>query len=854
VTPGGTSGPRAPDVETRVRDLHARGVAMTAAARPAAGARLHRAGLRLLGWPGPVLDAALAARLLISLAFAESELGRTDLGLELLADAERVVAGDDLGVLLQQRGLLLLRTGRTAEVLPLLDAAVPLLAAPEHATVLMRTLLNRGVLLFASGRIEAARADLRRARDLALAAGAALVVAKAVHNLGVCELLAGDIPAALSAYAEAERGYRSAGPGWLPHISRERASVLLAAGLASEAGAELDSAIVEFRRHRLSHELAEAELARAQAALMAGELAAARRWAGAARRRFHRRGNQAWAALAELSQLRASWDEPAGRHPARGLAGTANELAGRLRKLGLADDAALADWLGVRALLAAGQVARARELAAELPPVRSGVPVENRLLHRLAAAELAAADGQRGAAFRQLRAGLATLQEHRSLLGSADLQAGTAALGLQLARTGLLAALQDGSPRLVYAWSERARAQAFRVRPVRPPADREVAEAVAELRALRGQAREAELAGDRDPAALRRCAELERWITRRNWQLRGSGQASAAASFDELSAALGERTLVSLMGRGDRLVALVLRGGTARMVPLGAYELAAEAQRRLLSDLDALAGRRLPERMAAVVHASLRRQVGTLSDELLAPLRPHLSGGELVLVPTMALTALPWGLLPDLRGRPVTVAPSATTWLTATRARRPRPVGDREPSVPLLVAGPGLTHAAPEVERLAGIYPGARRLAGGEATVPAALTALDGVRVAHFATHGHHDRENVLFSRLDLADGPLMAYDLQQLAAPPEQVILSACDVGRAVVRPGDELLGFTAALLYAGTAGVVSAVTRVPDEDAVRVMTGFHRLLAAGTSPAAALAAAAEREALSSFVCFGSG
>ena len=192
----------------RARELHARGVAATAAARPAAGAGLHQAGLRLLGWPGPLPDpehAGLAARLLVSLAFAESELGRTDLGLELLAGAERLVLPADLGVLLQQRGLLLMRTGRTAEVLPLLDAAVPLLSGPEHAAVLTRTLLNRGLLHSASGRIGPAREDLRRCRQLAEASGSALMVAKAVHNLGVCELLAGDIPAALQAYAEAER-------------------------------------------------------------------------------------------------------------------------------------------------------------------------------------------------------------------------------------------------------------------------------------------------------------------------------------------------------------------------------------------------------------------------------------------------------------------------------------------------------------------------------------------------------------------------------------------------------------------------------------------------------------------------
>src|SRR5262249_56794173 len=111
------------------------------------------------------------------------------------------------------------------------------------------------------------------------------------------------------------------------------------------------------------------------------------------------------------------------------------------------------------------------------------------------------------------------------------------------------------------------------------------------------------------------------------------------------------------------------------------------------------------------------------------------------------------------------------------RRRRPRPGPGAGPpaGAPVRGAGPGLAHAEPEVTGLAGIYPGARVLTGGRATVAAALAALDGVPVAHFATHGHHDRENVLFSRLDLADGPLMAYDVPQLAGPPQQGILSPC-------------------------------------------------------------------------------
>jgi hypothetical protein len=70
--------------------------------------------------------------------------------------------------------------------------------------------------------------------------------------------------------------------------------------------------------------------------------------------------------------------------------------------------------------------------------------------------------------------------------------------------------------------------------------------------------------------------------------------------------------------------------------------------------------------------------------------------------------------------------------------------------------------------------------------------------------------------------------------------VLSACDVGRTEVRPGDEILGFTAALLHLGTATVISSVSRVDDETALAIMTAYHQALSAGVRPAEALARAA--------------
>jgi hypothetical protein len=352
-----------------------------------------------------------------------------------------------------------------------------------------------------------------------------------------------------------------------------------------------------------------------------------------------------------------------------------------------------------------------------------------------------------------------------------------------------------------------------------------------------------------------RRAELQRDIRERSWQASGLGEATALASLAQVGAALDEsgQTLICILARDGRMHALVMRRGSVRLVGLGDSETAAEAARRLKADLDTLAGRRLPDRLRAVITESIRHQTQVLTAEIIAPLRPDLGEDGVVLVPAATLAAIPWSLLPDLRGRPVTVCPSASSWLAAWRRGQATLAGTR-PGPPVLIAGPDLQHADREVTDIAAVYPGAHPLLAQTATVSSALRALDGAPLAHLAAHGHHDRENVLFSRLDLADGPLMAYDIQQLAAAPRHVVLSACDVGQTVVRPGEEILGFTAALLYVGTASVVSSVTRVADDDAVDVMTGYHRALRAGARPAEALASATAAAPLSPFVCFGSG
>ena len=148
--------------ERRARQAHRRGLRAGNAGRPADGARLVRAGLDALGWredgdDGTEPHRALAARLVITLAHLESELGRADYGLALLAQAERTVDPADRGIVLSQRGLMLMRKGRWAEALSQLAAAEPLVG--HDPELLARVLLNRSVLHLNTGDVRRARSD-----------------------------------------------------------------------------------------------------------------------------------------------------------------------------------------------------------------------------------------------------------------------------------------------------------------------------------------------------------------------------------------------------------------------------------------------------------------------------------------------------------------------------------------------------------------------------------------------------------------------------------------------------------------------------------------------------------------------
>ncbi|MGW5748392.1 CHAT domain-containing protein, partial [Amycolatopsis sp. NPDC003861] len=450
--------------------------------------------------------------------------------------------------------------------------------------------------------------------------------------------------------------------------------------------------------------------------------------------------------------------------------------------------------------------------------------------------------GDRRGADAAVRAGVRVIGRFRAGLGASELRAHASGHASELTGLGLRLAVEAGHPEAVLRWAERRHAGALRLRPARPPDDEELA---ADLAALRQTAVDLAAGPEQAPALLRRQARLEKAVRDRARHASGTSTSDTRIpARAELAEALGPATLVEYLELDGRLTALVLGGGRLRRYELGPAADAAErldelrfALRRSAFGLGSPAG--LAERTA-------RR----LDDLLLAPL--PLGDGPLVIVPTGRLHELPWPALPGCQGRPVSLAPSAALWHRAATA------SGRHGGEHVVVAGPGLPHAAAEAAALARRYPGARRFTGRSARVEPVLAALDGAALGHLAAHGVFRTDNPLFSALQLADGPLTVYDLERLARPPRQVVLSGCDSGRSAIHAGDELLGLASALLALGTTSLVATVLPIPDDAGRALMVRHHRHLASGLTPAAALARAQaelpDSPAAFSYVCYGAG
>lgn len=766
------------------------------------------------------------ADVLATLGATLGRAGRGRQGLAALDLAVRASRGAQAGRVLIRRADVLLVLGRHQEALEDLRGAVTRLRRAGDQVWEARSRNYRGFTHLALGGTRQADADFAVAERLYAASGQEFEYAEARQNRGYVAFLRGDLPTALEYLDEAGERYEKVGVVW-PDLAIDRCAVLLAAGLTAEALVEADAAVDRMEQHGgQASKKGELLYAAATAALAANDPETARQRADQARRLFSAQHRQLWSARAAMVLLEARYQ---GGESGPRLLRRVREVAARLDRLGAAEAPAAHLFAG-RLALAEGRGAVAGTELEQAALRRRGAPPLTRGAAWLGQALRTQARGDVRGMLAACGRGLDALDEHRLAMGATELRARATGHGTELAQLALRDALERDDARRLLAWSERWRATALAVPPVRPPGDELL---VADLAALRDVVRRLEAAreGPQTQAVAnldRERRRLEESVRARSLQAHGQG-AAAAVRFDveELLAELGDVVLVELVEIDEQLYAVVARDRRVRRYHVGPLSAAEHEVERARFRLRRLAhGRPASGPPLDVIGARL-------SDALLGAATAELDDRPVVVVPPGRLQSVPWTLLPAMKGRAVSVAPSAATWLWA---RRLRPPAEHRVA---LVLGPGLTAGRAEVPRLAERYPKATVLGEGAATAERVLDALDGAWLAHIAAHGTFRSDSPMFSALRLDDGPLTVYDFERLGRAPYRLVLSSCESGLAKPVGADELLGLTSSLVPLGAAGILASVVPVNDPAAVPLMTELHDNLHAGLPLAEAFARA---------------
>ncbi|MGN6793972.1 MAG: CHAT domain-containing protein [Streptosporangiaceae bacterium] len=838
--------PLAERVLASTRDPYARsyaGQALGIASRErgdiAQAVRYLRAALAAAASCGSEREADVQASLGPTLAYA----GRSAEALRHMDAALSKVTGVMAARVRLRRGALMQILGRPAEAIDDLRRAARSLRAAGDSAWEARALINLANALVDRGDAASSEEALSRAEALLNAADHWFDAAVARCNRGLAASLLGRVPEALAHYDAAEKMYAISGAHPL-ELAESRSAALLAAGMHADALRYSREAAGMLRREGASPAyLANALLRVADAALAADEPELARSSANDAARLFRRQRRERGEILARITVARARFASgDRSRRLLRDAAAVAAAAGGH--RLAAAAEAHI---VAAEVALALHDVATAKPHLERVARTRSTKSTAGRVLGWYATARRAQVSGRRTAVFAACEQGLQVLDAYQLSLGAAEMRAAATAHGSELAGVACREALAADDPRLLLRWTERWRATTFALPSVNPPDDRELAASLATLRHMTRLINEAAAEGRPTGGLERQRLHAEEEVRRHTLRTSGAsgetGVGRAAIDVDEILGALGDSSLVEIARLDGSLHVLVATSAGVRRYAGGTWEAVTREAEFTRFALRRLAYHARPDqerparqqqaRAIAAATTALEASAARLQQELLAAAVNEFDDGPMLIAPPAVLHAVPWGALPALAERDVSVVPSAQTWLRGRGAVAPT---ERAAAI---VVGPGLEGGAGEAAALADCYPHAEVLTAGAATAEKVLATLEGKWLAHIAAHGSFRADNPLFSSLMLDDGPLTVHDLHRLKRAPYRLVLSCCDSGVTGSAGADELLGLVAALGRIGTAGVIAPVVAVSDEATVPVTLRIHEGLISGATSAEALRAA---------------
>jgi CHAT domain-containing protein len=286
-------------------------------------------------------------------------------------------------------------------------------------------------------------------------------------------------------------------------------------------------------------------------------------------------------------------------------------------------------------------------------------------------------------------------------------------------------------------------------------------------------------------------------------------------------------TLVEYFFIGDQIVAMVLNSKKLEIVPVTTMPRISEALRLFRFQLERF---RLNSRREELPRGADQATLTHLSDlyqELIAPIRMHLSTSHLVIVPHASLHYLPFHALHDgdaflADSFAFSYSPSASVFALC-HAQGARPAGG---ALILGVPDAQAPQIEAEVESIHQTLPGSELFLGDAANHQLLFQKGPSSSLIHIATHGKFRPDNPMFSGIRLGDGYLHLYELFHMQLSAELLTLSGCATGLNVVAAGDELVGLMRGALYAGARSLLLTLWDVHDKSTARFMTSFYRCL----------------------------
>lgn len=251
--------------------------------------------------------------------------------------------------------------------------------------------------------------------------------------------------------------------------------------------------------------------------------------------------------------------------------------------------------------------------------------------------------------------------------------------------------------------------------------------------------------------------------------------------------------------------------------------------------------------IAAEDAAAVRREGRWLYDQLIAPVSHALTpDSDLVIVPDAVLQAFPFAtlVLPNgeyfIERHTIASAPSASVFL--------RSPSDSTGDAMLAVAQPRpagfdpLPSATAEAEAIARGHQRGRVFVGEELGPAEFLDMAGDVACVHFAGHATVDldrpaRSALLFEAPSDARAALTAETIgrSRLRSQP-LVVLAACSTGTGKMRRNEGIDSLAAAFLQAGARGVVATLWDIDDASSANLFRAFHENLRGGARAADAL------------------